>query len=147
MPEIFFFVLIILSQVFLFEICSFLARFKKHKKFRANFNPLWTFSFVRPFTTFILCQKPILCQKFDHNLNSDSIKLKNCVQTCPNCSGFDLCGCIRLRSPKHFIILYMIMLCVFKDDWLNVFDPLILTNAFYYKKASKGEKSLCQLFI
>ena len=62
--------------------------------------------FVRSLTTFFcVCQKPILCQIFYHNPNSDSIKLEYCVQICPNCSRFDLSGRIRLHLAKQFIIL------------------------------------------
>lgn len=44
-------------------------------------------TFLRFLTTLILCQKPILFLKFDHNPNSDKIiKLHYCVQICPNCS-------------------------------------------------------------
>ena len=30
-----------------------------------------------------------------------------CVHNCPNCSGFDLCGCIKLRPAEHLVIIFM----------------------------------------
>ena len=62
---------------------------------------------VKSLTIFILCQKPILWQKWSQSKFRYiySIKLEYCVQICPNCSGFDHCGRIRLRSAKHFLFL------------------------------------------
>ena len=60
--------------------------------------------FVRSLTTLILWQKPILCQKFDHNPNSDRIKLEYCDQICPNYSGFNHWGRIKLRPAEHLVI-------------------------------------------
>ena len=41
--------------------------------------------------------------KFDHNPISDSFKLEHCDQICPNCSGFDHCGRIKLRPAEHLV--------------------------------------------
>ena len=47
-----------------------------------------------------------LCQisNFNQNSNQSCIKFEWCAFPCLNCSGFDLCGRIKLRPAKHFII-------------------------------------------
>ena len=64
-------------------------------------------------TTFILWQKPVLCQKLDHNPNSDSLKLEYCDQICPNRSGFDHCGRIKLCPAKHLVVFWFVFLILF----------------------------------
>ena len=61
--------------VWLIDYLPYTACFQMFKEEIFNCTVLCN-RFVKSLTTFIFWQKSILCQKFDHNPNSDRIKLE-----------------------------------------------------------------------
>ena len=61
------------------------------------------FRFIRPHS---FCVRNLCCVNYLITIQIQSwIKLECCVHTCPNCSGFNLCGRINLRPAEHLIVL------------------------------------------
>ena len=50
-----------------------------------------------------MCQKPVLCQLFNHNPNSELYQACMLCPYLPQCSGFELCGRIKLRPAEHLV--------------------------------------------
>ena len=63
---------------------------------------IFFFKFIRPHS---FCVRNLCCVNYLITIQIQScIKLECCVHICPDCSGFDLCGRIKLHPAKHLVI-------------------------------------------